>query len=147
VSTNSGISWSGVALRFVFALVLVYGTFNPSGYSYYHWVFRPLFSTPTGFLSTLSPLKALVGVILLIGWVVYAQATRRSIGVTGGLLVLALSAIVMWFLIDWHVVSTRNTGVIVHFSLLVVSALLAVGMSWSIIRRRMSGQVDTDVVG
>ena len=27
----------GFLLRFIFALVLVYVTYNPTGFSYYHW--------------------------------------------------------------------------------------------------------------
>ena len=34
---ETGISWAGVGLRFVFALILVFATYNPEGYSYFHW--------------------------------------------------------------------------------------------------------------
>jgi hypothetical protein len=35
VSTREGIGFGGFALRFVFAVVLVYATYNPTGYSYF----------------------------------------------------------------------------------------------------------------
>ena len=38
VDMGQQLSWAGFGLRFLFAVLLVFLTFNPSGYSYYHWV-------------------------------------------------------------------------------------------------------------
>ena len=38
---SRGVSWSGVLLRIVLATLLVLATYNPSGYSFYHWITAP----------------------------------------------------------------------------------------------------------
>jgi hypothetical protein len=128
------------------SLVLVYATFNPTGHSYFHWVVAPLIGmgAPTGGSSAL---KFLVGVLLIIGWVVVLQATRRSIGLTGAFLALALCGGLIWLLIEQHVVSPSGSAAIAHIALVAIALVLGVGMSWSLVSRRLTGQVDTDQVG
>jgi hypothetical protein len=49
-------------------------------------------------------------------------------------------------LIDYNVLSVENTTVLTYVVLTMLSAIMATGMSWSHIRRRMSGQLDVDDV-
>jgi Family of unknown function (DUF6524) len=143
---RTGISPAGLLLRTLGSLVLVYATFNPTGHSYFHWVVAPLIGmgAPTGGSSAL---KFLIGVLLVIGWVVVLQATRRSIGLTGAFLALALCGGLIWLLIEQHVVSPSGSAAIAHIALVAIALVLAVGMSWSLLSRRLTGQVDTDQVG
>ncbi len=127
-------------IRLVFALVLVYASYNPSGYSLFHWAKQSLFS---GDLA-LSPPFALSTVILLIGWTVYIRATFRSLGTFGLTLAAAFFGIIVWWLIDLGWIGFDNTSVITYILLFLLAAILATGMSWSHIRRRMSGQADID---
>jgi len=129
-------------LRLVFALVLVYVSYNPSGYSYYHWAKEAFFGQGT----FKTPPFAMVSVLLLIGWTVYLRATFRSLGGLGLLLALAFFAIIIWWLIDLGLLGINNVSVISYIALFLIAAVLAVGMSWSHIRRKISGQVDTDDV-
>ena len=141
---RESISLGGVLVRVVAALVLVYGTWNPIGYSFYDWAVEPLFSgTPTdGPLA----LKFLVGVLLLAGWGVFLTATRRSLGLWGAMLALALTGGVIWLLITYHLVSASSSRGIANVVLISLALCLAAGVSWSFVSRRISGQVDTDVV-
>jgi hypothetical protein len=143
---RTGISPAGLLFRMLGALVLVYATFNPTGRSYFHWVVAPLIGmgAPTGGSSAL---KFLVGVLLVIGWVVVLQATRRSIGLTGAFLALALCGGLIWLLVEQHVVSPTGSAAIAHIALVAIALVLGVGMSWSLVSRRLTGQVDTDQVG
>ena len=143
---KSGISPVGLLVRVMGALVLVYATFNPTGHSYFHWVLAPLLglTVPTGGSAAL---KFLVGVLLVIGWVVVLQATRRSIGLTGAFLALALCGGLIWLLVEQHVVSPTGSAAIAHIALVAIGLVLGVGMSWSLLSRRLTGQVDTDQVG
>ena len=143
---RTAISPAGLLLRMLGALILVYATFNPTGHSYFHWVVAPLIGmgAPTGGSSAL---KFLVGVLLVIGWVVVLQATRRSIGLTGAFLALALCGGLIWLLIEQHVVSPSGSAAIAHIALVAIALVLGVGMSWSLLSRRLTGQVDTDQVG
>jgi hypothetical protein len=138
-------NWAGVFGRFLVALLLVYGTFNPLGWSWFHWAVLPAARDP-GSLVTIGPLKVLAGLVLLIGWVFLIQATRRSLGTVGVVLGLALCGVLIWLLISWHVLSPDSTSGIVHLVLISISLILAVGSGWSIITRKVTGQVDTDEV-
>ena len=131
------LSATGFLLRFIGALVLVLATFNPSGYSFVHWALDGQQSLP---------LKVLSGIILLIGWVIYLRATLRSLGVFGMILVAALFATTIWVLVDFGWLAVDNVSLLSYIILAMLAFLLAVGMSWSHIRRRLSGQADVDDV-
>jgi len=132
------ITWGGIVLRLIFAVIVVFLTFNPEGYSYYHWGIK-------GFLP-LDPVKVVSGIVLLIGWIIFVRATLRSLGAIGLILVTALCTALLWMLIDWGWLSSENSKVLAYAGLFIVSLILATGMSWSHIRRRMSGQYDMDDV-
>jgi len=132
----------GFLLRFLFALALVYLTYNPTGLSYYHWAKDALLVDST----IMSPPFALISVILLIGWTIYLRATFRSLGGFGLLLALAFFAIIIWWLVDLGLLGIRNVSVFSYIVLFLIAAVLAVGMSWSHVRRRLSGQADMDDV-
>ena len=145
---KSEFNWSGILGRFLMAVLLVAATYNPAGYSFFHWALLPLYKSPPADLtfSALNPLKILAGIALLVGWVVFLQATRRSLGGKGVFLAIALFGGLIWVLIDFNVFSPRGSKAISYLVLLVVALVLATGMSWSHVTRRLSGQVDTDEV-
>ncbi len=124
--------------RLVFALALVLGTYNPTDYSYFSWIL----SETTRF----GPVPALVGVILLIAWIVYLRATFLSLGWLGIILGAALFGCVVWLLVDIGWLALDSGQAITWVALLLIALILAVGMSWSHIRRRLSGQQDVDDV-
>jgi hypothetical protein len=123
-------------LRAAFALALVLLTFNPSGYSLVHML-------QDGF-PKITPMEAVFGITLLIGWLVFLTATLRSIGVLGMVLVLALFAALVWLIISWGWLTLANTGAIMWIGLIVLALILAVGMSWSHLYQRWSGQATVD---
>jgi len=122
--------------RWLFALALVYGTYNPSGYSYIGWLL--------GEQTEFGPELAIVGLVLLIAWIIYLRATFLSMGWLGVALGAALFACIIWLLVDLGWLSLDSTGVISYLALLLLSLILATGMSWSHIRRRLTGQFDVD---
>ncbi len=129
-------SFSGFGLRFLFAVILVFASYNPEGYSYFDWVYQDF--------PNVSIEQAFVGVLLLIGWVIYLRATLRSLGVIGLSLALAFFGLMVAMLVKWEWISLDASRPLLYIVLILISAILAVGMSWSHIRRRMSGQVDMD---
>jgi len=135
---DKGFTGQGFLLRLCFALVLVGATYNPDGYSYYHWALTEL--------PSFRPEQAVVGVLLLIGWVVYLRATLRSLGAVGLVLVIALCASLVWLLTSWGWISPDSPRTIIYVSLVIIALVLATGMSWSHVRRRISGQADVDAV-
>jgi hypothetical protein len=125
-------------LRALFAVALVFGTYNPTDYSYVSWVF----SGDAGF----EPVTALVGIVLLIAWIIFLRATFLSMGWLGIILGAALFACLIWLLIDIGWLSLESTSAITWLALLLIALILATGMSWSHIRRRLTGQYDVDDV-
>lgn len=140
---NGSLTGPGFLLRLLFALALVYATYNPEGYSYYHWIQASLNHQETGLLGS-DALKFVAGILLLTGWVVYANATRESLGIFGVVLILSLCGGVIWLFAEMGWFDPGNIRAIVHFTEIVVALVLAMGMSWSHVRRRLTGQVDID---
>jgi len=132
-------TFSSFLLRLIIALVLVFASYNPSGYSFSHWA-REMD------LSTIDPLVVLAGVVLLIGWVIFLRATIRSLGLIGIVLATALFGTIVWLIIDRGLLAADNKEVMTYVIEALLAMILAAGMSWSHIRRRMSGQIDVDDV-
>ena len=128
-------SWQNFSLRWVIALLLVALSYNPTGYSYYHWVAaNPQHQMPA---------KVLLGLLLLVAYIVFLRATWRSIGALGIFLTLAICATVVWLLIDFEWLEIDQT-VLSWLAVIISGTVLAVGISWSHLRRRWSGQIDAD---
>ena len=126
--------------RFLGAALIVLSTFNPSGYSYFHWVSDSIQTSGPKFGAQ----HAFVGVVLLIGWTILIRSTLRSLGALGLLLAAAFIGTLVWLLTSYGLLDADSSTAIIWISLICLSALLALGMSWSHIRRRLSGQVDVD---
>jgi hypothetical protein len=124
--------------RIVFALALVLLTFNPTGHSYYHWL-------ADGFPSV-QPLEAVAGILLVIGWVVFVRSTLAAIGTLGLVLMLALFASIVWWMVSRGWLDVSNRSAMAWVVLLILGLILGFGMSWSHIRRRLSGQAAVDRV-
>ena len=117
------LTMEGVLARFVFALLVVGATYNPTPYSYYAWAVR------TGW--QWRPPLVFAGVVLLIGWVICLRLTRRSMGGLGLLLANAFLAALFWLIADWGWLPIENVAAISWIGLVSVSAILTLGMSWS----------------
>ena len=129
---------SGVALRFLFALLLVLLSYNPSGYSYFHWIYSSF--------NHITPYVAIAGIVLLIGWGVYLKATLNSLGFIGVIALGGLFACLVWLFVYWGFLSIKNISAMAWVIEVLLAAMLTVGMCWSHFVRRMSGQVDVDEI-
>lgn len=74
----------------------------------------------------------------------FIRAGRRSLGFTGFLLASAFFGTLFWLLMDWGLLSAENIDAVTWLVEVLLAGVLAIGMSWSHIRRRISGQVDVD---
>ena len=124
------------ALRWIFALVLVFGTYNPTEYNFIRWVFP--------WDSELAPFKALAAITLVILYVIYLRATFRSIGWFGIILAGLFLAALLWVLISQGILSIHEPTALAWVVLFAIATIMAIGLSWSHIRRRLSGQSDVD---
>lgn len=128
----------GFFIRVGLAIALVLLTYNPSGTSYFHWV-------QAGFGTDLA-VKALAGILLVILYIICLRATLGSIGVFGAGLVIALLASIVWVLVDYGYLNVQNPGLMQWIILCGIGIVLGVGLSWSHVRRWLSGQRDVDDV-
>ena len=128
----------GLLWRLVFAMALVLLTFNPTGHSYYHLL-------ADGFPSV-QPLEAVAGILLVIGWVVFVRSTLAAVGTLGLVLMLALFAAIVWWMVSRGWLDVSNRSAMAWVVLLILGLVLGFGMSWSHIRRRLSGQAAVDRV-
>ena len=128
----------GFLWRWLFALALLAATYNPTPYNYVVWTGQ--------FGSQNLSIAVLTGLLLLIGYIIYLRATLRSIGAFGMLLVLAVVGAGLWVLYDLGVLRLDNSSFNVWLALIALSLVLGVGLSWSHVRRALSGQSDMDDV-
>ena len=126
----------GIFLRWLGAFILLAATFNPTEWNYVKW------SIANG--NSQLPLTLFLGLLLLIGFLIYGLATLRSIGAFGMLLVASLFGSGLWVLYSWGLLSLENSTVNTWLGLLALSLILGVGLSWGILQRRLSGQVTVD---
>ncbi len=124
--------------RWVCAFLLLAVTFNPTEYNYVDWV--------RSYGSMNMSIAVLLGLLLLIGYIIYLRATLRSIGGFGMMLVLAVVSAALWVLYDLGVLRLDNSSLNVWLGLVALSFVLGIGLSWSIVRRGLSGQADVDDV-
>ncbi|MDH3507168.1 MAG: DUF6524 family protein [Gammaproteobacteria bacterium] len=130
------ISLTGIGVRFAIALALVLATWNPIDLNYIdlarqHWAEQ-------------AAVVFFFGIVLIICWVVFLRATLRSLGPVGITLAVAMAGAILWLLLDFNLVDLSNRTAMEWILLVLLSAILCAGMSWSHLRRRWAGQADVD---
>jgi hypothetical protein len=128
----------GILVRMLAVLFLVAATYNPTGYSYYHWAFRG----NTDYWA----LKIFLGLLVIFGYVFCVYATWRSLRIMLSVPLLLLILTSLWLLSDWGVIDLSDwlQRTLALESSLVV--LLGTGVSFSLIRYRLSGQLDSRTI-
>lgn len=126
----------GFFMRWLAAFVLLASTYNPTQWNYVRWI-------EANYGAQL-PLAVLMGLLLTVAYVIYLRATLRSIGSFGMMMVIAILAALIWVLIDWGVLTLDNPDLNLWLGIFVLSFVLGIGLSWSLVRRRLTGQADVD---
>lgn len=130
------ISWLGVFIRLVGALAVVLSTYNPTGYSFYHWALRDL--------AHITAVKAFAGALLLVGWVICLRTAFVSLGRLGVVLSALVLGTLVWVLTDYGLLDPDRPSLLSWISLIAIGIILGVGLSWSLLRARATGQVEVD---
>jgi len=138
MAAQPSFSFPSLVLRWLAAGFVVFAVYNPSGHSYFHW----LIDVGDDRWS----LKALAGVSLVIALLTFVYATLRAIGRTGVLAAVTFFSVVIWAMVDNGLLASLGVWAWVTIMLAVASSILAIGMSWSHIRARLSGQTDSNDV-
>ena len=126
-----------VFVRWLATLALMFSFYNPSGRSFVHWA---------GAGTAPGSLRIFVGSVLTTGFLILGGATIRALGYQGVVVLVTILAVLGGTLLDLGIVdSAKRVEMIVALQLLIASGL-AIGLSWSALRARLSGQVDSDDV-
>ncbi|MCY1126916.1 DUF6524 family protein [Frigidibacter sp. RF13] len=128
----------GIILRWLGAFVLLSATFNPTDINYVRWA--------EANYAGQFPLVLFLGLLLAVGYMIYVVATLRSIGAFGIVLIAAIFGSALWVLIDWGVLTLQNQSLNMWLAILALSLILGAGLSWSILRQRLSGQASVDEI-
>jgi hypothetical protein len=131
-------SYPGIIVRWLMSMFVVFATFNPSGYSYVHWVLRDA-DQPWS-------LKVLAGLLLGSLATTFLLATVRALGLRGIIAASGLLAAATWAMIDLGLFRNLSHSAYLTIVLTVIASILALGLSWSNLSLRVTGQVDSNDV-
>jgi hypothetical protein len=120
---------SGIVSRMLLSLFIVYGTYNPSGRSFYHWAIADGPFTP----------RLLIGLVILGTYVSLLYATWEVIGFAGMLLVVAFCAATALMLEQINLISLADWTTIRLVSLTTLAFTMGWGMSFSLLFARLTG--------
>lgn len=126
----------GIFMRWLAAFFLLAATLNPTGANYVVWA-------STHWRDQL-PLTVLLGLLLLVGYAIALSATLNSIGTFGMVVIAAIFGCTVWVLEDWGLLSLSNGDVRMWLGLAALSVVFAAGLSWSLIKQRLTGQATFD---
>ena len=135
---NLKFSWRWVLARMSVAFLLVFLTYNPTGYSYVHWLLQ--------LDDSLLSLKISVGIFLFILLQILFNITfsvfRLSGLIVGVITAVLLSHYVLIFMFSWEHLESFN-GFVLWLSYLLpmtVAIVIGAGTSWPQLMTLLSGQ-------
>jgi len=128
--------WSMFLTRLFGSLFLVLSTYNPSGWSLWHW-------TAVGWPHEWMLLLPLILTYLVV-YVLVLRITYRSLRFPGIGLTVALIGSFVWVLVTAGIVPLADAGDLGIIVLYMFGGLLAVGLCWSSAYVMITGQVSVD---
>ena len=126
---SSSFGIGGITSRILLSLFIVFGTYNPSGRSYFHWAFADGPITP----------RLLIGLVILGTYVSLLYATWEVIGFVGMLLVVAFCIATALMLEQLDLISLADDTTIRLVALTTLSFTMGWGMSYSLLFARLTG--------
>lgn len=124
-------------LRWLLIAGVLFATYNPSGRSFVHWA---------GNTEAPVSLRLALGFLLAAGLAFFVQLTFRSLGYPGVWMLGIIVTTVATALVQLRVVAPATPAQWITYVQLALATALTVGVSWSAIRTRVAGQVDSDDV-
>jgi len=118
--------------RLMFAALLVFGTYNPTGTCYLDWLRE----------GTADPVwKIVASGVLLVAWSIVVPISLRALGVGGVALTTAAAASGLWVLVEAGLLDPAAPAFRAWILLSLAAILLGVGLSWMIVAIALDGQV------
>ena len=131
------LTFRGFFVRWAIASTLLLATYNPTAWCYLEWAIEPNASRPST--------KILVGIVLLVAFSFYWHSCKIALGKWGIRLVALVFVVGLWQLADLGWLDPASPLVLQWATLLLISTLMTLGMSWSHLQRRITGQFDVEM--
>jgi hypothetical protein len=122
----------GIMVRTLPCFFLVFATWNPTGYSYVTWARYSASAT--------APEIAVAGTLLLALHILFMRIAWLSLGADGISAALAILLAGLLTLSEFGVVDLWQIQSWPYVLLIGLSLVLAIGMVWSLLKRRVVGQ-------
>jgi hypothetical protein len=122
----------GIMVRTLLCFFLVFATWNPTGYSYVTWARYSASAT--------APEIAVAGTLLLALHILFMRIAWLSLGADGISAALAILLAGLLTLSEFGVVDLWQIQSWPYVLLIGLSLVLAIGMVWSLLKRRVVGQ-------
>lgn len=122
----------GIIVRTLVCFLVVFATWNPTGYSFLAWARHSPWAT--------WPEIAVLGALLLASHILFWRIAWLSLGADGVSAALAIMLAGVLTLHEFDLVDLWQGSVWPYLLLSAMSLLLAIGMCWSLLKRRIVGQ-------
>ena len=122
----------GILVRTLACFLVVFATWNPTGYSFLSWARYSPWAT--------APEIAVAGTLLLGLHILFARIAWLSLGADGvsaAVAILLAGLLTLW---EFDLVDIWQSAVWPYLLLSGFSLVLAIGVTWSLLKRRIVGQ-------
>jgi hypothetical protein len=120
-------------MRWMMSAALVFGTYNPSGTSYYHWVA----ASPR-----LTTAQLFVGIFILCVAVAFVRMAYLSVGYVGTASIVVLLGMAIVLLAGLGLLDFNKVDITTYAIEVWASLTLAIATGWAFIQKRISGERD-----
>src|SRR5882724_9922165 len=132
---NPPINFAGLFFtRWLISGAVVFGSWNPSGTSYYDWVAN----SPDG----LTPAQVFTGILILTVAVGLLRMAFLSAGYLGIATILALLIMALVLAVGLGIVDFQNVTFTAYTIEVLISLTIAIGASWAYAQRKLTGERD-----
>lgn len=134
MGNNHGLDIGGAVSRILLCVFIVFGAYNISGYSYYHWVTSDQLQPPAEHV-----LQIAVAGALGFGFYTIGDITRRSLQKGGVGLISVMFAATAWYLVEAGWVELQTFDDLITAIQLTVVGILSFGVCFSFLHYRLGG--------
>ena len=131
---NHTLDFGGVIARILLCVFIVFGTYNVSGYSYYHWVTSDQLQPPSEHI-----LQLAIAGALGFGFYTIGDIPRRSLQKAGVPLISLMFAAFSWYLVEADWIEIRTFEDLITAIQLTAVAILTFGVCFSFLHYRLGG--------
>ncbi len=122
----------GILVRTLACFLLVFATWNPTGHSFVTWArFSPWATAPE---------IAVAGILLLGLHILFLRIAWLSLGADGISAALAFFLVAVLTLYEFDLIDPWRRAIWAYLLLSAFSLVLAIGVTWSLLKRRIVGQ-------